>query len=86
MKATSLILIVLSLATMAYGSSKVAAKADSSVPMKLFIFREDCYDQFFVKKDFSNFECIKFTLSKFVGFGIIAGSSILKVPQIVKIV
>lgn len=58
MKATSLILIVLSLATLAYGSGKVAAKNESSVPMKLIIFREDCFDQFFNKKDFSNKECL----------------------------
>ena len=31
-------------------------------------------------------ECIKFTISKGIGFAIVAGSSILKVPQIIKIV
>ena len=53
--------------------------------MKFFIFREDCYDKFIVKKDFTDNECIKFTISKAVGFAIIAGSSILKLPQIIKI-
>lgn len=53
---------------------------------KFVIFREDCFDRFFNKGDFSSQECIKLTLSKFIGFVIIVGSSILKVPQILKIV
>jgi len=74
--------LVLTLATLA----TLALAADKELPMRLFIFREDCYKLFFEKHDFTNSACIKLTLSKFVGFGIIAGSSILKVPQIVKIV
>ena len=31
-------------------------------------------------------ECVKFTISKGIGFAIVAGSSILKLPQIIKIV
>ena len=54
--------------------------------MKWYIFREDCYEKFIEKQDFSDQECLKFTLSKGVGFAIILGSGILKVPQILKIV
>lgn len=53
--------------------------------MKFYIFREDCFDKFVNKKDFSDKECIKFTISKAVGLAIVAGSSILKIPQIIKI-
>ena len=53
--------------------------------MKFYIFREDCFDKFVNKQDFSDTECIKFTISKAVGLAIVAGSSILKIPQIVKI-
>ena len=66
--------------------ASLAWAAKEELPMRLFIFREDCYKLFFEKHDFTNTACIKLTLSKFVGFGIIAGSSILKVPQIIKIV
>ena len=53
---------------------------------KLFFFREDCFDLYFNKFDFfSNKECLKVTMSKGIGFAIIAGSAILKVPQIFKI-
>lgn len=53
---------------------------------KLFFFREDCFDLYFNKFDFfSNQECLKVTISKGIGFAIIAGSAILKVPQIIKI-
>jgi mannose-P-dolichol utilization defect protein 1 len=31
-------------------------------------------------------ECLKFTISKGIGIAIVAGSSILKLPQIIKIV
>ena len=53
--------------------------------MKFYIFREDCFDKFVNKQDFSDTECIKFTISKAVGLAIVAGSSILKIPQIIKI-
>jgi hypothetical protein len=39
-----------------------------------------------MSSDFSDMECIKFTISKGIGLAIIVGSSILKVPQIIKIV
>ena len=53
----------------------------------MFFFRNDCYDLYFNKFDFfSNKECLKVTISKGIGFAIIAGSAILKVPQIMKIV
>lgn len=52
---------------------------------KYGLFRDDCFEAFFTKHDFTNGECLKLTLSKLVGFAIIAGSAILKVPQIVKI-
>lgn len=53
--------------------------------LRWFIFREDCFDMFFYKHDFSNSECLKLTFSKAIGYAIILGSSILKLPQIIKI-
>ena len=63
------------------------AAADNLKPnLKWFIFRDDCFDKFLVKYDFTDLECIKFTISKGIGLAIILGSSILKLPQILKIV
>jgi hypothetical protein len=62
-------------------SSKVA---DNST-MIFFIFREDCFNKF-MNKEFTDQECLKVTISKGIGFAIVAGSSILKLPQILKIV
>lgn len=60
--------------------SKQKSETKGNIPMKMYIFREDCYDKFFVKKDYSDKDCIKITFSKAVGFAIILGSGILKVP------
>jgi mannose-P-dolichol utilization defect protein 1 len=60
-------------------------KEVSTVPVKFFIFREDCFEKF-LKYDISDMDCLKFTISKGLGLGIVAGSSILKLPQIIKIV
>jgi hypothetical protein len=60
--------------------SKSAADSTSkNLPLKLFIFREDCLKKF-LNQDFSDIECIKFTISKAIGLAIVGGSSILKVP------
>mmetsp|Transcript_2715 Transcript_2715/g.4614 ORF Transcript_2715/g.4614 Transcript_2715/m.4614 type:complete len:173 (+) Transcript_2715:44-562(+) len=50
------------------------------------IFSKHCYIKFFVDKDFADVDCIKQTLSKAVGLAIVAGSGILKFPQIIKII
>ena len=48
------------------------------------VFRQDCFESF-TKGDFGDTECVKFTFSKAIGFAIITGAFILKVPQIMKI-
>ena len=53
---------------------------------KYLVFREDCYDRFFTKFDFfGDTSCIAFTLGKLVGYVIVAGSTVFKLPQITKI-
>ena len=45
------------------------------------IFREDCFESFFTRHDFtSDPSCLKFTFSKLVGLAVISGSVIYKVP------
>lgn len=46
---------------------------------------ETCYEEFFVKLNSFHTPCIKIALSKFLGLGIIAGSLMVKFPQIIKI-
>ncbi|XP_047544455.1 mannose-P-dolichol utilization defect 1 protein homolog [Vanessa atalanta] len=51
----------------------------------LSILSEKCYSEYFVKYNFLDEPCFKTTLSKGLGIGIIAGSILVKVPQILKI-
>ena len=53
-------------------------------PILKGLIREDCFEKFQLF-DFSDVECIKFTISKGIGLAIVVGSGILKVPQIIKI-
>lgn len=60
----------------------VAASSDDGAAkptLKYYIFREDCYDKF-AALDVSDVECIKFSASKGIGYAIILGSVILKLP------
>ena len=84
----------------AFMTTQAAASADTKeqkvqAPLKYYIFREDCFDRFLspdfqqrimaVKPDEEDKSCLKFTISKGIGMAIIVGSSILKLPQIIKI-
>ncbi|XP_013417013.1 mannose-P-dolichol utilization defect 1 protein-like [Lingula anatina] len=47
---------------------------------------QPCFDKFFVDFDFFDVPCLKIVISKCLGYGIILGSVLVKVPQIVKII
>jgi len=47
---------------------------------------ETCYKRLLLDIDPSDAECLKFAISKGLGIGIIGASSVVKVPQIVKLV
>ncbi|KAJ2944565.1 hypothetical protein O0L34_g3915 [Tuta absoluta] len=51
----------------------------------LSVLSEKCYNEYFVKYNFLDEPCFKASLSKGLGIGIIAGSILVKVPQILKI-
>ncbi|XP_017788726.1 PREDICTED: mannose-P-dolichol utilization defect 1 protein homolog [Habropoda laboriosa] len=51
----------------------------------LLVFTEDCMEEYFDDFNFFHVGCFKATLSKVLGLGIIGGSLLVKVPQIVKI-
>ncbi|XP_067668761.1 mannose-P-dolichol utilization defect 1 protein-like [Haliotis asinina] len=44
-----------------------------------------CFDKFFIDFDFLDGPCLKIVISKCLGFAIIVGSCIVKVPQVAKI-
>ncbi|XP_061706945.1 mannose-P-dolichol utilization defect 1 protein homolog [Cydia pomonella] len=51
----------------------------------LSVLSENCYNEYFNNYNFLDVPCFKSTLSKGLGIGIIAGSILVKVPQILKI-
>jgi len=53
-------------------------------PLVLLLIPEDCHDEFFVKFNFFDVPCLKILISKGLGYAIILGAVIVKVPQILK--
>jgi len=49
------------------------------------LLSEQCCHKFLVDFDFSNQECLKFALSKGLGYSIIVASTLVKLPQLLKI-
>lgn len=50
-----------------------------------FLIPETCYDEFFVNFNFLHVPCLKISISKGLGIGIIVGSVMVKLPQIFKL-
>ncbi|KAG0251836.1 hypothetical protein DFQ27_008496 [Actinomortierella ambigua] len=50
------------------------------------IIGEKCYSALIEDLDYKNVPCIKYSISKGLGMGIVLGGAIVKVPQIIKIV
>ncbi|XP_025419401.1 mannose-P-dolichol utilization defect 1 protein homolog [Sipha flava] len=53
--------------------------------MALLVFTPKCYEVLFVDLDFFNGTCLKSALSKGLGFGIVGGSLLVKLPQVLKV-
>ncbi|KAK6195584.1 hypothetical protein SNE40_000985 [Patella caerulea] len=47
---------------------------------------QPCYDELFVSFNFFHVACLKVIISKCLGFALIAGSCIVKLPQVIKII
>jgi len=54
-------------------------------PLILQVLTPECYDEFFLHMNFFHVDCLKAAVSKGLGIGIIGGSCLVKVPQIVKL-
>uniref|UniRef100_A0A674HUV8 Solute carrier family 66 member 3 n=2 Tax=root TaxID=1 RepID=A0A674HUV8_TAEGU len=50
-----------------------------------FLLPEHCFDQFFLRFQLLHVPCLKILLSKVLGYGIVAGSVLVKVPQLLKV-
>uniref|UniRef100_A0A8C7ZE25 Mannose-P-dolichol utilization defect 1 protein homolog n=1 Tax=Oryzias sinensis TaxID=183150 RepID=A0A8C7ZE25_9TELE len=50
-----------------------------------YLMPESCYDQFFLNFNLLDVPCLKIVLSKGLGIGIILGSVLVKLPQILKL-
>ncbi|XP_062849250.1 mannose-P-dolichol utilization defect 1b [Trichomycterus rosablanca] len=50
-----------------------------------YLMPEKCYDDFFLNFNFLNVDCLKIVISKGLGIGIILGSVLVKLPQILKL-
>ncbi|XP_020784568.1 mannose-P-dolichol utilization defect 1b isoform X1 [Boleophthalmus pectinirostris] len=51
-----------------------------------YLMPESCYDEFFLNFNFLDVPCLKVVISKGLGIGIILGSVLVKMPQILKLV
>jgi len=78
------LVIVPVLAQSAETKEAAAPPKDGKAGVKYFIFKEGCLEKF-LKLDISDIDCIKFTISKGIGYAIVVGAGILKIPQIIKI-
>ncbi|XP_004604919.1 mannose-P-dolichol utilization defect 1 protein [Sorex araneus] len=65
----------------------MAAEADGPFRQLLVptLLPERCYDQIFVQWDLLHVPCLKILLSKGLGLGIVAGSLLVKLPQVFKV-
>ncbi|XP_006175873.1 mannose-P-dolichol utilization defect 1 protein [Camelus ferus] len=65
----------------------MAAEADGLLKRVLvpILLPEKCYDQIFVQWDLLHVPCLKILLSKGLGLGIVAGSLLVKLPQVFKL-
>ncbi|CAD6999749.1 mannose-P-dolichol utilization defect 1 protein homolog [Ceratitis capitata] len=54
-------------------------------PILKYFLSEDCIDTYLVDHDFTDGACFKSLLSKCLGYAIIAGSILVKIPQVLKL-
>ena len=54
-------------------------------PLLLLFMTEECIDSVFINLNILDVPCLKLILSKVLGYAIVAGSVLVKLPQILKI-
>ena len=63
----------------------IAGEKKEEVPVVYGIIRADCEEKFRNLDPMSDTSCVVFSIMKLVGFAIVGGSAILKLPQIINI-
>ncbi|XP_068686582.1 mannose-P-dolichol utilization defect 1 protein-like [Montipora foliosa] len=66
--------------------SKMAVGEFFFTPLVLLIVPKSCHDEFFIHLNFLDVPCLKIAISKTLGYGIVVGSAMIKIPQIIKII
>lgn len=51
-----------------------------------YFIGDTCYHTFFIDGSLMDIPCLKYSISKALGYGIVIGSGIMKLPQILKII
>lgn len=51
-----------------------------------YFIGDTCYRTFFIDGSLMDIPCLKYSISKALGYGIVIGSGIMKLPQILKII
>lgn len=86
MRVSPLLLLALPAALAVFAAAEDTAKDVPKDSELVFgVFTPACFEAFATHHDFANVECLKATVSKLLGYAIITGSLILKLPQILKI-
>lgn len=85
---TLILAFLLVLATIASSSVSVQEPADTKVSQgeyRYLVFTPQCYHSLIESLNITDVSCIKMTISKAMGYAIVVGGSIVKVPQVIKI-
>eukprot|EP00112_Aurelia_sp_Birch-Aquarium-sp1_P009997 Seg2158.6 transcript_id=Seg2158.6/GoldUCD/mRNA.D3Y31 product="Mannose-P-dolichol utilization defect 1 protein" protein_id=Seg2158.6/GoldUCD/D3Y31 len=54
-------------------------------PYALMLIPRRCHDEFFINMNFFDVPCLKIALAKALGYAIVLGSAMVKIPQIIKV-
>lgn len=66
--------------------AQAADAAGGAKTLRFGVFPDDCFERLVEDLDVGNIECVKKTVSEVLGYAIITGAFIVKVPQILNIV
>ncbi|XP_027045324.1 mannose-P-dolichol utilization defect 1 protein-like [Pocillopora damicornis] len=66
--------------------AKMAVGEFFFTPLVLLIVPKYCHDEFFINFNFFHAACLKIAISKCLGYGIVVGSAMIKIPQIIKVI
>jgi mannose-P-dolichol utilization defect protein 1 len=61
---------------------KVRISSSPAAPNVISDITQECYTSLVENLDMGDVQCIKYSLSKVLGIGIVVGGSVMKVPQI----